>query len=659
MSKLNYVNVEIGTDSSYRESNGNTLPLVQVPFGMQAYTIQTDGDKGGWFYNPRVNYAEGIRITNQPSPWLGDYGQVIMMPQSNKAYIDNGGRHSSVKNKVLNPNYINLHFSRYQTNMELTPTTRGAKIKVSYEKENTDNLFLIKCYQNEGTISVEGNTVKVISKSIPNVQYSENFRKFHIFEFDCKIVEYQLYCNNDKTDKNTCEEISIVVKLEKDQVCINQASSYISFHQAESNLLRELKNRTFQDIKDESEKLWTNALTTIEIDDTEEKKRIFYSNLYRCFLYPHVMHELDENNNPVHYSFYLKEVQQGVMYTDNGFWDTYRTTFPLLRNLVPDTYKEIIKSLLNSYQQSGWLPRWMAPFERGIMPSTLTDSVIAEAIVCDMIEKEDIKIAIEALLKDGEGFSDNELHGRRYLKEYIEYGYIPLECGHETVSMTLDNAYSDYAIYLALDKVGNSKASEYLNRSKNYQNLFNKDTLFLERRSKNGDFDQTFDPKEWGIDFCESSGWSNNFTAVHDINGFKSLFKNEDAFLNRLGEVFSVTPHYEVGRYNFEIHEMTEVAKCNLGYFGISNQPSFHLPFIFAAIDREERTAEILKETQKYFTAKNDGFPGDEDNGSLSAWYVFSQIGKYPLIPASGEFVSFPVLAKDVKFKNKDAFFEK
>lgn len=652
---LDYVNIEVGTDSVYRQSKGNTLPIVTTPFGMQGFVMQTDQSAGGWFYRPSAKYTEGIRVSNQPSPWLGDYGHIVFMPQSKTHYIDEGGRHSSISDKKLAPNFMSMYLNRYGVKVDLTPSERGAKVQMSYDFSDEKKLLLVKTFKGQSSIEVLKDELRICTKACSKNKYSKEFKKFYIFKFDKRIINHEFYDENRKVVENFGENMSVVLEFSSEKVDFDLVSSYISFEQANLNLEKELKEKSFLDLKEETAEKWEKHLQTIEITGTREEKRVFYSNLYRCFLFPRVSHEYNEENEAMHRSFYTNKVEKGVMYTDNGFWDTYRTTFPLFSILIPDRYKEIVKAILNVYKESGWLPRWLSPYERGIMPSTLTDSVIAEAIIKDFVEPEDLDIALEALQKDANEKSNDDLNGRKLIKEYIEFGYIPYDMSHESVSMTLDNSYSDYCIGKALEKSGHlEKAKEYFARSKNYLNLFNSESKFFESKDSKGIFNKNFNPNDWGYDYCESSAWQNNFSVVHDIKNFIKKFGLVEA-QKRVSEIFTLKPRYNVGRYNFEIHEMTEMAIIDdLGHFAISNQPSFYLPYTYFALDQAEKTYEILKKAHKYFTDKADGYPGDEDNGSLAAWYVFTTIGLYPYCPVDAEYYQTPTTVESVVIKTNN-----
>ncbi len=618
---LEYVNMNIGTNSSYRQSKGNTLPLVQYPFGMQAITLQTDKEAGAWFYKPNVNYAEGIRFTNQPSPWLGDYGNITIMPSNTLASVSAFERHSTVEKEIFRPDRMKVQFKRYNAEIDVKPLMYGASIDVTISDQDR---YLIIEIPHQAEVDICDHGIKIVVYG-DDQNYGQHFAKYYV-------INSKSISALETIERDGDLYYGVVLNSEKSHLDVG--CSYISHEQATQNLK----------VKKCATSAWNQLFAKMEIDADIPTKQLFYSNLYRVLLYPHIIHENVEGQLK-YKNFQTGKLDNGYMYVDVGYWDTYRTTMPLIKKIDEQIYRQIIKANINFYRSYQWLARWVSPIERGIMPSTLTDSVVAEAIVGGYVDDADIDLAIEALLKNGSTISTNELHGRRCLKTYIENGYVSCDDSHESVSMTLDNAYCDYAIAKALEKVGHPSAKQYFERSTNYLNLFNDQSLLFERKDKNGNFDNNFQADEWGVDFCESSAWQNNFNFPHGWHLLEQLFGSKEAVCERLDFIFNAKPTYQVGRYGFEIHEMTEFASCNLGYFAISNQPSFLLPFVYLQIGEEEKFNQIINRTLKYFTS--DDYPGDEDNGSLSAWLIWVLIGEYPICPVDNQLLSFTAHTKN------------
>lgn len=622
------VNIDLGTDSSYRESNGNTLPNVQFPFGNQAYVLQTNKSKGGWFYEPRANYIEGIRVSSQPSPWLGDYGHLTIMPYTGEHNID---LHSSISDKLHFPDMMSFYMNKYNIKVKLIPTRYGAKLKIENNESQSVNIE-IDLHENKFEYKQSGQKIYITIHGGPDEEFGSNYRKYYILDIN--------FIKKENSENIECyqNDNKLILKTQVHKIELNLVSSLINYEYANFHLKTQSKS-SFNESESIVKRKWNEYLGTIKIEEDDlEVNELFYSNLYRCLCYPRVISELGEDNKEVYFNFKNMEINKGTMISDCGFWDTYRTTIPLYKLIYPDIYKMIVNSILNYYKSYEWLPRWISPYERGIMPSTLVDSVIATAVVDGTISnKEDIHVAIEALLKNGTIEVENKLFGRTKLKEYIKNGFVATKHDCESVSLSLDNYYCDYAIYRALEHVGHERTEEFKLRAMQYKILFNPLTKYFEPKTDQGTFLEKYNPIEWGTDFCESSAKQNNFNVVHDVNGMIKLFGGKENVKTRLDLLMTGKPKYDTGKYGFEIHEMTELAKIDdLGYFAISNQPSFILPFWYLIIDEDASFYYIIDKTMNYFRNEFDGYPGDEDNGSLAAWYILVSIGKYPFCPVDG-----------------------
>lgn len=627
MNLLNYVNIDVGTASEYRESYGNTLPNVQYPFGNQAYVLQTNKQNGGWFYNPKASYTEGIRITNQPSPWLGDYGHLTLLPFTGEYGID---MHSSMSKMVKMPNTLSGVLNRYQTNFELVPTKVGAKIKIE-NISGCRSKMKIDCHEGMTEYILDKNKIYITNRNLASGEWSKNFRKFFCLKFNCDILDANTYSKHKPIKLKKCNEMIIELELDSSEYTLDLTSSYISIEEAYNTCEIQSSKSLSTNLTDVTG-MWNKLLNTISIEsDVDEKiKETFYSNLYRIFCYPRFISEQCIDGKERYYCFKDGRVYEGVMISDIGFWDVYRTSFPLVELLAPEIYQKILNALHNYYNAYGWLPRWLAPYERGIMPSTLVDSVISKAIIDEKLPPS----AIESVIKNATVIEENNLFGRSHLKEYLKYGYIPFDISDESVSMSLDNYYSDYTIFKALEKLNDDRASEYKNRADDYKKLFDSEHQLFVSKNSSGKFKDKFNSIEWGTDFCESSAVQNCFNVVHDVKGVINLYGGNDQVKNKLDELFTEKVKYNTGKYGFEIHEITEYARTkDIGHFAISNQPSFIMPFWYLMISEEEKFHKTIDKTLQYFQNTEYGYPGDEDNGSLAAWYIWVNIGMYPFCP--------------------------
>ncbi|MCF0108481.1 MAG: glycoside hydrolase family 92 protein, partial [Bacilli bacterium] len=404
---------------------------------------------------------------------------------------------------------------------------------------------------------------------------------------------------------------------------------------------REIKEETYNSLKEKAYKEWEEKLSAIEIsDEDKEKAKTFYSCFYRGLLFPTTFYELDKDNKPYHYNADLDKVYEGTFFTNNGFWDTYRTEYPLLTIVFPDLVKQFIEGFINYSEEISWLPKWLCPGEVGMMPGALIEAVIADAAVKGIISGDLLKRAYKLLKKNAyEVYGKYWLHGRRFLDDYMKYGYIPYN-NHECINNTLDCAYGDFCIAQVAKIVGDNETyNDLMIRAKNYQNLFDKNVGFMRGKDKEGNYRKEFLAIEWGGDNCEGSYWQNSFAVYHDVDGLASLYGGKDKFIEKLDELFATEPKYEVGYYQNVIHEMSEMAACDFGQCAISNQPSFHLPWLYSMLGNKEKTIYwTTRLVNEAFNYSEKGFPGDEDNGSMSSWYVFACLGFYSVCPGKDEF---------------------
>ncbi len=649
---LPYVNIEMGTNSVMRYSRGNTLPLTQLPFGMASFCPQTERhtEQHGWFYNPNVPYCEGIRLTHQPSPWIGDYGTFLMMIQNDVIANTVKGAHSSIdkQRSVLSPSYLKMHFLRSASVLELSPTERGCALRIQ-------TLDYRKGYLS--FLAVDGNYTYFLDKK-KNTLYAtndaqsrgtaKNFKAYLVLKFDEGTVDFDSSYQGDG-----CIHIALKTPTVEGRLGI----SYISFEMAEASIVRECASKSFEEIKKEAEENWEEKLSRIEIDtDDEEQKKTFYSCMYRCFLFPHKAYEIDNDENAVHYCAYDGTVKKGVLYTDTGFWDTSRTQFPLFALIAPNEYGEMLKGFVNIYLENGYLPRWHSLDEVGCMPSTLIDSVILDAAYNGIGEKALWEKALEGMIHHANIKGSEPRYGRNGVEEYLKYGYVPSDLYGESVNLTLDAAYGDWCISQVARIVGkHDTEKEYLKRAKNYQNIFDKKTGFMRGKDTKGNFREPFYSDGWGIDYTEGSAYQNSHFVPHDIEGLISLYGGKNELVKKIDEIFKTPPSFRVFGYGGEIHEMSEMAQATYGQCAISNQPSFHIPYLYAYLGEKEKAEYWIERMCKEQFSSAIGYPGDEDNGSMSAWYIFSTLGMYPLC-AGKEMVKIKPLVKSAKILGKKIF---
>ncbi len=652
MKYSDYVNTKQGSASRFRFSNGNTLPLVQLPFGMAAFAPQTSEGNVSWYYHPEDRSLEGIRLTHQPSPWIADYGPMCFMLQKGSPALGGAERWSGIRpeDAVLKPYYLKYNVLRSRSVLEFTPTVRGAKIRVGFA-DGGDNYFTVHSVTGSCDFGFdkEKNTLFCSTDGCSGGEH-EGFREYIVIAFPEGSVDFDKVKVGSKENggnsafgsKVTGEEIAIYVPLKTPCAELSLATSYISYENALLSLEREALGRSFDEIMSDGEKIWEEYLSRVIIEtDDSEKMKTFYSCMYRAFLYPHRCSEINARGEEEHYCPHDGKVYPGVRFTDNGFWDTYRTVYPFFSLAARDEMKLMLKSYINDYRECGWLPRWTSVGERGCMPSTLLDAVICDAAVKGLIEKDDLETALEGMLKHATTDAPFDYFGRNGAESYCRLGYVPYDEQKESVNLTLDAAYGDWCIARIAGLLGKTDIeSEYDARAKNYANLFDKDFGLMRARNSAGDFRPDFTPIGWGRDYTEGSAWQNSFAVPHDMEGLADLYGGKEMLLKKIDELFETKPDYEVVGYSAEIHEITEMAAADFGQCAISNQPSFHIPYIYSELGETEKTAYWVKKLcDEAFSYKDDGFPGDEDNGTMALWYVFSVLGFYPFCPGRPDFV--------------------
>lgn len=657
MNYSQYVNIKQGSASVHRFSNGNTLPLIQRPFAMCAFAPQTSS-KNSWFFHPDSKSLEGVRITHQPSPWIADYGTLVFMPQKHKAVFgENRWSGYRPQDAVMTPSYMKLRFLKSRSTFEITPTERGGAIRVRFD-EGDNNWFSVLPFRDECSFKYvpEENTLYAKATNCCDDK-AVNFGMYCVVKFG----EGQISCDENVVGTDDCTSVSnnvrgemtgIHLRVTGDSVDAFVGTSYISYEQAALNLKQDTQGKDFDGIRSDAEALWESYLSRVEIKTDDEKQlRTFCSCMYRAFLYPHKCYEINEKGEVIHYAPSSGKVLPGVRYTDNGFWDTYRTCYPFYSLVAREEYKEMCRAFVNDYLECGWLPRWPSIGERGCMPSTLIDAVLCDAAVKGLMDRETMEQALEGMLKHANVNSADDDYGRSGAESYVKLGYVPIEAHRESVNLTLDAAYGDWCIAKIAELLGKSDiAEEYFRRAKNYKNLFDSETGFMRAKYEDGTFRPDFNPVSWGRDYTEGSAWQNSFAVPHDMEGLSELYGGKEKLLGKIDELFNTPPTYECTGYGCEIHEMTEMAAADFGQCAISNQPSFHIPYIYSELGDVEKTSYwVERMCKEVFSYTDDGFPGDEDNGSMALWYIFSTIGIYPFCPGKNEFVRTKRLADGVK----------
>jgi predicted alpha-1,2-mannosidase len=649
---LNLIDTRQGTANAHSYSNGNTLPYTGHPFGMNYFVPQTTNERGSWFFHPQDRIFQGFRLTHQPSPWMGDFQHFLLTPVAGELNMKHPstfhtGSSYRPEEAIFKPHYLKIKQLRYNITSELTPSIYGAKLRMTYPGTVANGLFF-RAQGGLHNLTFNDNRTQ-LSGYISNFSgcVDPDFKMYFVLHFSQSVT-------GDGFDLSSENQILLLKFANIDKLEVSLATSFISAKQANLNLSRELA-LTFDKLKAKTARTWESYLNKIEINHSNsEQVKTFYNCFYRMFLFPQKFYELNADNEPIHYDTKSKAVKKGYLYTNNGFWDTFRTVYPLYSIIMPNEYAEMMQGFLNSFRHTGFLPKWLSPDERGLMPGTLIDGLIADAAVKG-IAPELMPEMLEAMIKAATIQSEDANYGRQGTKDYLKYGYVPLDY-HESCNHTQDYAYSDFCISQVAKVVGNSEVADfYAKQSLNYRNIFDKDTGFMRAKDKNGGFRPDFSEFSWGLDYAEGGAWQNSFAVYHDFQGLINEYGSKEAFFQKITDLYNTPPTFDVKGYGFEIHEMSEVAAIDFGQSGISNQPSFHIPYLFNYVGQPASSQVVLKQLMtNLFDHGFTGFPGDEDNGSMSGWYVFSSMGFYPVTPGTGEYVLGIPLYDEVKINLPD-----
>jgi predicted alpha-1,2-mannosidase len=427
-----------------------------------------------------------------------------------------------------------------------------------------------------------------------------------------------------------------------EQINVRIASSFISQEQALLNLTRETEGKDFETIKKEGKEAWNKQLGRIEVEGgTQDQQRTFYSCLYRMILFPRQFFEINAKNEVVHYSPYNGEVLPGYMFTDNGFWDTFRAVFPFFTLVYPDHNARVMEGLVNTYKESGWLPEWASPGHRNCMVGSNSASLIADSYIKG-IRGYDINTLYEAILKNSENEGPIHSVGRYGVSYYNKLGYVPYDVKvNENAARTLEYAYDDFAIWKLAKELNRPKEeiARFKQRAGNYRNLFDKTTNFMRGKNLDGSWQTPFVPEAWGGAFTEGSSWHYTWSVFQDPQGLIDLMGGDKGFVAKLDSVFSMPPIFDCTYYGFEIHEITEMVNGNMGQYAHGNQPIQHAIYLYDYAGEPWKAQFHLREVMnKMYSPDPDGLCGDEDNGQTSAWYVFSAMGMYSVCPGQPEY---------------------
>ena len=667
-----HVDTRRGSNSSHATSRGNTYPMTARPNAFVAASPVTDAGASDWFYTYggqrgllEAGRLEAFAVCRSPTPWLGDFGVLHFFPSS-QAAADRPSRAMSFDRyrETARPHLYEVAFDAGIT-VSLTSTDHCIAAKVAFPPG--DRFLLLDQIDGEGSLDLTAAANGRISGYSDYVASSAGAagRVWFALEASSFFVDSDHFAER----ASTHGFVQFASAAAPTEVEVRIATSYISIEQARRNLSLEMPpGFAFEELRDDSAAAWAQRLRRFDVDGADEDLATFYASLYRLSLFPMLASEnagserepdwLYANLFDAESTAKERSPRPGTLYVGNGYWDTYRTVWPALFFFYPEQARTLITGVLEQYRAGGWMARWSAPGYTDCMVGTSSDVVFATALAHGIEDFETLQ-AYDSALRNAMTASPALVVGRKGNLRSRYCGFVSSET-HEGLSWTMESAIADAAIAEMSTRLASllgaehprsreleTNAAYFTSRAASYANLWDPATRFFRGRDERGRFpsSEDFDPCAWGGDYTETNAWGMLFSAPQDPGGLIELHGGADGLRVRLDEFFSTDERADsasIGAYGRLIHEMTEARDVRMGMFGLSNQPAHHIPFMYAYTSTPHRMVDIVHEGLRRCFVGSDlgqGYPGDEDNGEMSAWYVFASMGLYPLFPASGEYI--------------------
>lgn len=659
-----------GTNSSSGFSRGNNIPAAALPHGFNFWVPMTNADSTSWLYEyHRQNNAQNLptlqafAASHEPSPWMGDRQTFQVMPSDSTATPANGSRSARALafrhgNETARAHYYGVTFEN-GIKAEMTPTDHAGMLRFTFTG-NVGTLIFDNVTNEAGlTVDAAAGTVTGFSDVRSGLSTGAT-RMFMYATFDRPVVASGRPSGvGNRT--NAAGYVRFDTSANKN-VTVRMATSLISVDQAQHNLELEIgQNDTFDTVRERAQQAWDKALGVVEVQGASPDQLVtLYSNLYRLSLYPNSAFEnTGSNQSPV----YRHAVQSstttppssptqtgapivaGKVYVNNGFWDTYRTTWPAYALLTPRLAGEMIDGFVQQYKDGGWIARWSSPGYANLMVGTSSDVAFADAYLKG-VTNFDVQAAYQAAVKNATVNPPNQNIGRKGFTRSVFLGYTPMESTDEAMSWAMDGYINDFGIAnmagALYKQTGQGRYQEdyeyFINRARNYVNMFDPSVGFFQGRDAKGDWrlaPKDYDPRVWGFDYTETDGWNMAFHVPQDGRGLANLYGGTSALADKLDKFFA-TPETAgfPGSYGGIIHEMREARDVRMGQYGHSNQPSHHITYMYDYAGQPWKTQQKVREalSRLYLGSEiGQGYAGDEDNGEMSAWQIFSALGFYPL----------------------------
>ncbi|MET8244079.1 GH92 family glycosyl hydrolase [Streptomyces sp. NPDC005202] len=663
-----------GTNSSGSFSRGNNFPATALPHGFNSWTPVTNASSLSWLYEyARANNDDNLptiqafSASHEPSPWMGDRQTFQVMPSAASGTPDTGRTARALafrhENETARPYYYGVRFEN-GLKAEMTPTDHAAVLRFTYPGQDANVLFDNVTEQAGLTLDKAGGIVTGYSDVKSGLSTGAT-RLFVYGVFDKPVTDgsssgVKGYLRFDAGADHT--------------VTLRLATSLISIDQAKDNLRQEIPDGTsFDTVRARAQRAWDRILGKVEVEGaTPDQLTTLYSSLYRLYLYPNSGFEkvggtyryaspfspMPGPDTPTHTG---AKIVDGKVYVNNGFWDTYRTTWPAYSFLTPSQAGEMVDGFVQQYKDGGWTSRWSSPGYADLMTGTSSDVAFADAYVKGV--GFDAKAAYDAALKNATVVPPSSGVGRKGMSTSPFLGYTSTDT-HEGLSWAMEGYVNDYgiakmgqALYRKTGEKHYKEEAQYcLNRAQDYVKLFDSRAGFFQGRDDQGNWrmdSAKYDPRMWGYDYTETDGWGYAFTAPQDSRGLANLYGGRSGLADKLDKYFATpetaSPEF-VGSYGGVIHEMTEARDVRMGQYGHSNQVAHHVIYMYDAAGQPWKAQAKVREVLSRLYVGSEigqGYHGDEDNGEQSAWYVFSALGFYPLVMGSGEYaIGSPLFTK-------------
>ncbi|GGK94731.1 putative alpha-1,2-mannosidase [Curtobacterium luteum] len=663
---LDHVRTTRGTQASSRFSRGNTAPLVGLPHGGVFGLPMTDASSNRWPYafhehsrveGDRVRPAiQAFATSHIPSPWMGDRGVFQVMPSP----LDTPDPDRTARALGFDHDDEQDGPHRYRVALDhgVTAEVTAGEFALGFRFTGTRSVVL----DHHGRVSDVSVTIADGTAVVECLLDDRPGTPPHHVHLRVPRVT---------ADHTVVAQHGLRGWLTVDgDVDVLLGISTVSMEDARANLDAA---GDVDAMRTHAEDRWTAELATLAVEGaTPDQLTSLYSGLYRLFLYPNRAGETALDGTPRHRSPYGSvqaspirdepgpEVVEGPFTTTNGFWDTYRTAWPLLGLLTPETAGELAQGFVEHHHDGGWTPRWSAPGAEDCMTGTTSDTVFAD-LAAKGVDGFDLPAAYRSAVRNATVPPRDERVGRKGSLPGAFRGHVDTAT-HEGMSWTLDAAINDWGLAVMADLLADRATTDadrdrlraehewFARRSLQYRNVFDAERGFFIGRDPDGSWriGSEFDPRDWGDDYTETNAWGTAFTAPHDGAGVVDLHGGPDRFDAALDTFFATAETGATersGSYGFPIHEMTEARDVRMGMLGMSNQPAHHIPFFPMFTGRHDDAHRIVRTALERLFVGSDlgqGYPGDEDNGEMSAWYVFATIGLYPLAPSTGTYVLVP-----------------